>query len=141
MPRASRRPVNKGLGHDLEESFSDLISTLQKSSDIKQFLNDFLTREEKIMLFKRLMLHLMLEKGYNNSEIEATLGIRYETIRVHKNNWEKGSETYKLVLRKITSKQKVRIIFKRINDAFGRIDLVLKARNDMKARARLAAGG
>ncbi len=141
MPRASRRPINKRLGNDLEESFSDMISTLQKSSDIKQFLNDFLTREEKTMLFKRLMLHLMLEKGYKNSEIEATLGIRYETIRVHKNNWEKGSEVYKLVLRKIASKQKARIIFKRIENAFGRIDLALKARNDMKARAKFATGG
>ena len=140
MPRASRQPVNKTLNKDLEESFSDLISSLQRSSDIKSFLNDFLTKEEKTMLFKRLMLHLMIEKGYESSKIQSTLGIRYETIRVHKNNWERGSEVYRSVLRKIASKQKARLIFKRIEKIFDKLDLAIKARNDMRARARFATG-
>lgn len=140
MPRASRKPINPTLNKDLEESFSDLISTLQKPSDIKLFLNDFLTKEEKIMLFKRLMLHLMLEKGFKSSEIQITLGIKYETIRVHKNNWERGSDVYKSILRSIASKQKARLIFKRIEKMFNKLDLAMKARNDMQARARFATG-
>ena len=141
MPRASRHPVNKTLGRDLEESFSDLISSLQKPSEVKHFFNDFLTKEERTMLFKRLMLHLMIEKGYKSSDIQIALGIRYETIRVHKNNWERGDEVYKSVLRKIASKQKARVIFKRIEKMFGKLDLLMTARNDMRARARLATGG
>ncbi len=140
MPRASRQPINKSLNRDLEESFSDLISSLQRPNDIKSFLNDFLTKEEKTMLFKRLMLHLMLEKGYESSKIQSTLGIRYETIRVHKNTWEKGNEVYKSVLRKIASKQKARLIFKRIEKVFDKLDLTMKARNDMQARAKFATG-
>ena len=141
MPRASRQPINKTLNRDLEESFSGLISSLQRPNDIKSFLNDFLTKEEKTMLFKRLMLHLMIEKGYESSKIQSTLGIRYETIRVHKNNWERGSEVYKSVLRKIASKQKARLIFKRIEAVFSRLDLAMRAKSDMKARAKFATGG
>ena len=140
MPRASRNPISKTLSRDLEESFSDLISSLQKSNDIKLFLKDFLTKEEKTMLFKRLMLHLMLEKGYKSSEIQTTLEVRYETIRVHKNNWERGDEVYKSVLRKIASKQKARLIFKRIEGMFDKLDLAMKARSNMQARARFATG-
>lgn len=140
MPRASRQPISKTLSKDLEESFSDLILSLSKSADIKLFLNDFLTKEEKTMLFKRLMLHLMLERGYKSSEIQTTLEIRYETIRVHKNNWERAGVAYKSILRKIASKQKARLIFKRIEKVFDKLDLAMKARNDMRARARFATG-
>lgn len=141
MPRASRLPINPTLNKDLEESFSDLISSLSKKSDIHLFLNDFLTKEEKTMLFKRLMLHLMLEKGFKSSEIQATLGIKYETIRVHKNNWERGNDVYKSILRSIASKQKARLIFKRIEKMFSKLDLSIKARSDMQARAKFATGG
>lgn len=140
MPRASQIPISSTLNKDLEESFSDLISSLNRKGDIHLFLNDFLTKEEKIMLFKRLMLHLMLEKGYTGRQIQATLEIRYETIRIHKINWERGSDVYKSVLRKIASKQKARLIFKRIEKMFNKLDLAMKVRNDMQARAKFATG-
>ena len=61
MPRASKRSVDKNLRIELQDNFAYLISSLHKSSDIQQFFETFLTDEEKTMLTKRLMLHLMLE--------------------------------------------------------------------------------
>lgn len=140
MPRASKVLINETLRGDLEDSFSDLVSSMQKSSDIKAFFGDFLTREEKVMLFKRLVLHLMFEKGYSNSEIQSTLGLRYETIRVHKNNWERGGEKYKLVLRKLATKQETKLLFGKIEKVVDKLHLALKSRSDMRARAKFATG-
>lgn len=82
----------------------------------------------------------MLEKGYTGRQIQATLEVRYETIRIHKNNRERGSEVYKLILRSIASKQKARLIFKRIEEMFNKLDLAINARNDMQARTKFATG-
>lgn len=141
MPRVSQIPINKELKENLDDSFSDLISSLKDTSEIKAFFEDFLTKEERAMLSKRLLLHLMFEKEYSNSEIQSILGIRYETIRVHKNNWERGGKTYKLVLKKIASKQKSKLLFKKIEVLIDKVNLAIKSRSDMKARAKFASGG
>ena len=78
MSRASRKPVEKDLDQQLQENFTSLISNLNSSTNIEGFFKDFLTKEEKTMLGKRLMLHLMLEKGYKNDQIKAVLGISKE---------------------------------------------------------------
>ena len=140
MPRVSQIPINNTLKENLDESFYDLISSLKDSSEIKTFFEDFLTKEEKVMLSKRLLLHLMFEKEYSNSEIQSVLGIRYETIRVHKNNWEKGEKTYKLVLKKIASKQKSKLLFKKVEILINKLGLAVKSRSNMKARAKFVSG-
>ena len=104
MPRASRRPIDKNLDHELRENFASLISSLQNSYEIEGFLNDFLTKEEKIMLGKRLMLHLMLENNYPTSNIETSLKVSRETVRVHKNIWQNAGSIYKEIISKISKK-------------------------------------
>ena len=85
MPRASKKQLSKNIYKELDDHFSSLISSLQSPNDIDGFFNDFLSAEEKTMLTKRLMLHLMLENGYQTPAIKAVLGMSFETIRVHKN--------------------------------------------------------
>jgi uncharacterized protein YerC len=114
MPRASHRPVNKNLDQDLKENFSSLIATLNTPSEIRQFFNDFLTSEEQTMLTKRLMLHLMIERGYRSSQIQKVLGITKETIRVHRRLEAKGNVLYKRVLRKIDKKAEQKMLWKKL---------------------------
>lgn len=144
MSRASRKPVNKDLGQELQENFTSLISSLNSSSNIEGFFKDFLTREEKIMLGKRLMLHLMLERGYKNSEIRSVLGISKETVRIHKLLWANGGEVYREIVRVMVSKNKNKEFWKKIDEAVGSIlkpvELLVKSRNDMRARAKFATG-
>src|SRR3989304_3224157 len=106
MPRASRKPVRKNVDDEIRENFSSLISSLSSSSDIQKFFIDFLTREEQIMLSKRLMLHLMLERGYKNNQIQGVLGISKDTVRTHRAIWERGGTVYKEILRKIANRAK-----------------------------------
>lgn len=140
MPRVSRRQVNATVHGELEENFAFLISSLYKSTEIKQFFQDFLTDEEKMMLTKRLMLHLMLEQGYGQSQIKTVLNMSRETIRVHKRIWEKGSTTYKLMIKKIAKREKIKQFWKTVEKILQPINLALQAKTNMQARAKLMTG-
>ena len=140
MPRASKKPVDKSLDQELREHYVDLISFLQKSSEVEGFFNQFLTKEEKVMLGKRLMLHLMLEKGYKPEQISPSLSISQETVRIHKFVWQNGSGVYKEILRKIAQKDKTKEFWRKIEEKLKPLDLAMRARHDMRARAKLASG-
>lgn len=140
MPRASRRPIKKDVATELEEHFASLISSLQHAKDIEQFFQDFLTKEEKIMLTKRLMLHLMFENGYKPSQIESVLGMSRETIRVHGNVWSKGGTVYKTIIGKIAKREKAKRFWEKVEKILKPIDLALRAKTDMGARAKFATG-
>lgn len=140
MPRASRRTVRKEVDLELKENFASLISSLSSKNDIEQFFQDFLTREENTMLTKRLMMHLMIENGHRTSDIQAFLSVSKETVRIHKNVWGKGVDTYKKVISKIAKREKTRQFFKKLEKMFRPIELEMKSRNDIKARAKFASG-
>lgn len=140
MPRVSRVPINKNLSKELEDHFATLISSLLDSAEIEHFFQEFLTREEKIMLLKRLMLHLMLENGYKVSEIKSMLGMSKETIRVHKNLWIRGGNIYKNIISKLARKEKTKRFWQKVEKILTPVNLALRAKTDMRARAKFASG-
>lgn len=140
MPRASKRKLNKEINLELTENFSYLISSLQNQKEIEQFFKDFLTKEENLMLAKRLMLHLLLDNKYKSLEIQSILGMSKETIRVHKTNWEKGGETYKKIINKIANRRKVKFFLQAIEKKLRPLELALQSKTNMKARAKFLSG-
>ncbi len=140
MPRVSRRPVDKKLDQELKENFTSLISNLKASTDVEGFFANFLSKEEKIMLGKRLVLHLMLENDYKTTQIESLLRMSRETVRIHRLIWQNGDMVYRGVLRKIVKQQKTTDFFKKLDFLLKPLGLAMRARNDMRARAKLASG-
>lgn len=140
MPRVSRSQLKIEVRKELKENFADLVSSLSKKSDIEDFFSSFLTKEEDLMLTKRLMMHLMLENGYKDSQIHSVLGVSRETIRVHRELWERGGPVYKELLSKLAKKEKTREFLKNLARKLRPLDDFLGAKNDMKARARFISG-
>lgn len=140
MPRASKRTIKRDVDLELRENFSALISSLSYKNDIAKFFQDFLTPEENTMLTKRLMLHIMLENGYKTSDIKSFLNISKETVRVHKNIWSRGSSVYKKIIGKLAKKERTRLFLERLEKVFKPLELALKSKTDMKARAKFASG-
>lgn len=137
MPRASRKLINKDLDDELNENFLILISSLRVSSEINYFFTGFLTKEEKKMIPKRLMLHLMLINNIPDSKISSHLGMSYETIRTHKNNLDSLSKEYKGILAKISRRESTRDLFRKIDKKMGKLDSFLKAKSDMRERSKV----
>ncbi len=141
MPRASRRQVDNAIRIELDDNFAFLISSLSSSSDIRKFFEIFLTDEEKTMLAKRLMLHLMLENGYGLAEASAILCMSNETVYKHKRIYNTGSKAYKNIIEKIARRDKTKRFWREVNKLLRPLDLALRAKSDMKARAELLQGG
>ncbi len=140
MPRVSRRPIRENIKEEIQDNFAYLISSLTSSKDIEQFFVDFLTHEEKVMLSKRLMLHLMLENRYEYSEISTVLGISNETIRTHKNRWLHGGHIYKIIVKKIAKREKTKEFWNKVEEILRPLELAFQAKSNSKARAKLASG-
>lgn len=116
MPRVSKKNIDKDIQDDLGNHFLFLISELQSTKDIKMFLNDFLSDEEKGMLTKRLALHMMLEMGYKMRDIAIVLGVSRETIRMHTHVWSKGGPEYKAVIRRIVKSEKTKKFWEKVEN-------------------------
>ena len=84
MPRVSQVPVDRDVYKNITDSFANLVSDLGKKEEAKIFLSDFLTKEEKLMLSKRLVLALMIKQGYSSNEIKEVLKVSRTTITLMK---------------------------------------------------------
>lgn len=140
MPRVSRAPLQKDKVEELSENFSFLISSLNKKSDIDNFFQEFLTREEKIMLFKRLMLFILMTKEYPEIFIKSSLNLSHETIRTYKNQLPVKSEQFNTIIRKLLSRNQTKNFLKKLEKILDVINTISKSKTNMKARSKISSG-
>lgn len=137
MGRVSKKSINKDLQKQLEEQLSFIVLSLTNRSDIDIFLSEFLTKEEKIMLGKRLVLYMLLKKGFSSSDIHASLAMSYETIRWYKQIFDTKPIVFKKQLETLIRKEKSKDMWNRIEKILKPVEYALKAKTNMKARAKL----
>ncbi len=140
MGRVSRKIIDKELQKQLEAQLSFIISSLTNKKEIEVFLNEFLTKEEKVMLGKRLILYMLLEKGWTSTQIYRVLGMSYETIRWYKALFESKPDLFKITLQKLIKREKSRELWEKFEKIFETMTLALQAKTNIKARAKLAQG-
>lgn len=141
MTRVSRARLDQKRLEELKEHFSFLISSLNNSVEIENFFNEFLTEEEKIMLTKRLVLYLMLKRNYSAPEIQAALHVSYETIRTYQNQLQYKNSLFQKTIERLVKRERTKEFFEKIDKILKPLDLALRAKTDMKARAKFAFGG
>lgn len=139
MGRVSKKIINKDLQIQLEEQLSFIVSSLSNKSEIDTFLNEFLTKEEKIMLGKRLILYMLLEKGWTSSQIHSLLSMSFETIRWYKILFDNKPQMFKESIRRLLSKEKGKEFWSRLESILEPFNLAIRSRNNMKARAKLTS--
>lgn len=137
MPRASRATINLQLAKEATENFFFLLRSLSSQADIALFYEDFFTEEEKTMFVKRLMVYLMLSKGYGGAEIALTLGMSRETIRLYKERSEQKGKEFSKLLQMVDRHQDSQQFWQKVERAIKPLDLVFRARSNMQARAKL----
>ncbi len=140
MGRVSKQVINKELIEDLEEQLSFIIVSFKTDQETSSFLNEFLTKEEKMMLGKRLALYMMLYKGMTSKQIHSSLSMSFETIRWYKQVYENKPDAFKKEIEKLINRKKSKELWKKIEKILKPIDLAMKARSDMRARAKFASG-
>ena len=80
MPRVSPRPLKKEIEKEITANLEWVFSQLKSEPAAKDFLDDFLTDEERLMLAKRLAVIYLLKEGFSYNKISEALKITPVTI-------------------------------------------------------------
>ena len=140
MPRTSKFKLDKNKLNEINSHLTHMVSSLTNKAETESFLENFFTKEEKVMLAKRLVLFMMLKKKYSPSIIKDALHLSYETVRIYQNQFESKNDIFQKTIEKLIKRQESQELFKKINKILKPIDLAIRSRNDMRARAKFASG-
>lgn len=140
MPRTSKFRLDQRQLDEINSHLLFLISSLQNSAEAERFFGDFLTKEEKIMLSKRLVLFMMIKKGYGPSVIQSVLHVSYETVRTYQNQLYSKDKFFHITLDKLIKRQRTLNLFAKIDKLLKPIGLALESKSNMQSRAKLASG-
>lgn len=80
MPRVSRRPIPKDLEKELEANLWWVFGQIPNESKVGEFLRSLLTKEERLMLAKRLAILYLLSKEFHYQDIAKVLSVTPTTI-------------------------------------------------------------
>lgn len=140
MSRASKAELTKDELDNLFADFTGLLSSFSHPKSIQQFLEEFLTKEEKIMLSKRLALYEMLYRELPLRDIQQTLGMSDESVRVYNDKKYEKSDWFREKIGAFGKKKGRAKLFENIAKKLKPLEYALNSKTNMKARAKLLSG-
>ncbi len=117
MARVSKEKLKKKVLEQINSRLIDTISKLETNSSTKNFINDLLGEEEKIVLAKRLAIIFMLQENISWYRITKLLKVSSTTVKRIALSIDSGK--YENIL-KIVKQKKNRVTF------WDNLDKVLK---------------
>lgn len=121
MSQVSKFPVHKEVEKRMFEIFKFSISGLKNSEDIDDFLEDFLSPSEKVMLAKRLAIAVLLAKGYVYPSIARILRVTPTTISTVSLRLKYSGKGYKRIVSIILSNEKKDEFWNKVGDMISNI--------------------
>lgn len=101
MSQISKYPISKAVGDRIFEVFLKALVEVKNKEEAEQFISDFLTPTEKVMLAKRLAIAFLLEKGYDYRTIQKIIRVSAPTITSVNMALRHGSDGYRKMVSKI----------------------------------------
>lgn len=103
------------------EVFKNTIARLSSSEDIEDFLEDFLSPVEKIMLAKRLSVAVLLGKGYTYPAISRILRVTPSTIATVSLSLKYAGRGYKKMVERILLDEKIASFWEKVEDLLSNV--------------------
>jgi len=116
MTQVSRYPVNKDVEQRIVQLFQKAIAKLRTPVEIEDFLADFLSPVEKIVLAKRFAIAVLLAKGYDYASIRLVLKVTPPTIASVSVTMKYSGKGYKKLLQKIIADEETNVFWGKIED-------------------------
>lgn len=111
MSQISKYPIYKQIADRIFEIFLNAFVHIKNKEEADEFVSDFLTPTEKIMLAKRLAIAFLLEKNYDYRSIQKLIRVSSGTIASVNLLLHLGSTGYKKLVSKIVKEEKITGIF------------------------------
>lgn len=116
MPQVSKYPIAQDVYNRIFEIFFKTIANVKNTYEVKEFLEDFLTPTEQIMLAKRLAVAVLLAKDYDYRAISKILRVSPATIAAVSVFFKYAGKGYKKVVEKILKEEKREEFWNKIDD-------------------------
>lgn len=115
MTQVSKYPVSKEVYEQIFDIFLKSITTLNTTTLSANFLKEFLSPTEQIMLAKRLAIGFLLINGYDHRTISKTLRVSTGTIsRV--NHFMRNGRYYKMIIDRLLEDEKINNVLLKIGE-------------------------
>lgn len=121
MAQVSKYPIHKEVEKRIFEIFRVAIANLRDAQDIEDFLEDFLSPVEKIMLAKRLSIAVLLAKGYTYPSITKTLRVTPATIASVSLGLKYSGKGYKKMVEKLLRDEKIDAFWQKVEDFLAKV--------------------
>ncbi|MEK7464836.1 MAG: Trp family transcriptional regulator [Patescibacteria group bacterium] len=133
MPKVSRNPLSREMQQEMMRAF---IQTLVKISDdalLRRFLDDLLSPTEKLMLSKRLMAAVLLQRGYSGGAVCTALKMSKTTVWLIQRELVKSGDGYRTVFERFFRESRGQRILDAIERFLDAITLPVKgSRSSMR---------
>jgi len=116
MTQVSKYPLKKEVEERIFEILLKTIADLKKPEEVNEFLEDFLSPVEKIMLAKRLAIAVLLGRGYDYRGIREILKVTPGTVAGVNLKLKYGGRGYKRVVEKFLREEKIEKLFEKIDE-------------------------
>lgn len=97
MPKVSKNPLSKETRGEVMRVFFGTLAKINDVSLLERFLNDLLTPAEKLMISKRLMAAILLQRGYSYGAICHILKMSKTTVHIIQRELLKSGEGYRKI--------------------------------------------
>lgn len=138
MPKVSANQLSRETEREIADA---LIRTLAKIEDerlLGRFLDDLLTPMEKVMLAKRLMAAVLLQRGYSYGAISRILKMSKTTIHLIQRELIKSGEGYRTIFSRFFRESKGTKLSKAIESILNKMTLPVKGSRRSMRRWRQA---
>lgn len=121
MPKLSKFQLSsKDVEHLAEQIVESALQTRGKE-ELTLFFNDLLTRTEKAMFGKRILIAIFLEKGYSYMEISRWLKVSQATVSSIRTRLDSDGRGLRLVISRLERQKKIEQIIDTIKRMLDRI--------------------
>lgn len=121
MAQISKYPIHKNVEKRMFEILKSTISHLRSTDDIEDFLEDFFSPVEKIMLSKRLAIAVLLTKGHSYPAIAEILRVTPSTIASISLKLKYSGKGYKKAVERILAIENQDNFWQKVEDVLAKI--------------------
>lgn len=97
MPKVSKNPLPPERKKEIMDALIRTLAKIDNDSLLKRFLDDLLTPTEKLMLGKRLMVAVLLQRGYSYGAVCRVLKMSKTTVHLIQRELLKSGDGYKKI--------------------------------------------
>src|SRR3989344_3235856 len=101
MPKVSKHTLSPEKIKTLAERLAKTVLLLRDEKSLQSFFNDLLTPSGKIMLGKRLLIALFLERGHSYLDISRMLKVSEATIGGVNERLQNGGDGFSLSFQRL----------------------------------------